>query len=50
MGNKNDKMKVHLQVLELYHGGYHAHDQYKYLCEDSHNLGVYIGHAFNYNK
>ena len=50
MGKKNDKMKVHLQVLELYHGGYHAHDQYKYLCEDSHNLGVYIGHAFNYNK
>ena len=49
-GKTTDKMKVHLQVLEDYHFGYHAHENYYYLCDDSCNLGMYLGHAFGINK
>ena len=49
-GKTTDKMKVHLQVLEDYHFGYHAHENYYYICEDSSNLAVYLGHAFGNNK
>ena len=45
-GKTNEKMKVHLQVLEKYHGGYHAHEEYYYICKNSSNLGIYLGHAF----
>ena len=49
-GDKNEKLKVHLQVLETFHDNYQAHLGYHYLCEDSSNLGTYIGHAFNINN
>ena len=43
-------MKVHLQVIEDYHFGYHAHENYYYICEDSCNLGLYLGHVFGIHK
>ena len=49
-GAKNQKMKVHLQLLGKYHMGFHAHETYTYSCVDSNNLGVYIGHALSINK
>ena len=49
-GDKNDEMKVHLQLLENYHCRHHAHERYTYKCEDSKNLGIYIGHALSINK
>ena len=47
-GDKNEKLKVHLQVLVTFHGNYQAHLGYHYLCEDSSSLGTYIGHALKY--
>ena len=49
-GDKNDKMKVHLQLLDNYHCRYHAHEIYTYIYSDSKNLGIYIGHALSINK
>ena len=49
-GNLKDKMKVHLQVLDIYHCAYHANEEYQYVCEDSSNLGTYIGHAIGMRK
>jgi len=49
-GGIKEKMKVHLQVLETYHGAYHAHEGYQYICEELSNLGFYIGHAFGSHK
>ena len=49
-GKPTDKMKVHLQVLEEYFFGYHAHVNFHYICEDSTNLGTYLGHALGINK
>ena len=48
-GKTTDKMKLHLQVLEDYNFGYHAHENYYYTCEDSCNLGMYLGYAFGIN-
>ena len=28
-----DKMNIHLQVLETYHGAYHAHKEYQYILK-----------------
>ena len=50
IGKKNEKMKVHLQVIKDYHCGYHADEHYHYICEDSFNLGLYLGHALNIRK
>ena len=49
-GKTSEKMKVHLQVLEKYHCGYHGDNLYHYECVDSSDLGVYLGHAFNICK
>lgn len=49
-GNSKERMKVHLQVLDMYHCAYHAGENYQYVCEDSTNLGVYIGHAVGAHK
>ena len=49
IGNKKRKMKVHLQVIEDYHCGYHADEHYHYICEGF-NLGLYLGHALNIRK
>ena len=49
-GKRTDKLKVHIQVLERYLVGFHAHLNYHYTCEDSSNLGVYLGHALGFNK
>ena len=48
-GDRNEKLKVHLQELEIFHDYYQAELTYNYVCEDSTNLGTYLGHAFNIN-
>ena len=48
-GDKNEKLKVHLKVLETFHDNYQVHLGYHYICEDLSNLGTYIGHAININ-
>ena len=48
--NTTDKMKVHLQVVEDYYFGYHAHENCYYTCEDSCNLGIYLGHVLSIDK
>ena len=49
-GSKKEKMKIHLQLLEKYHGSYHAHQNYEYVCINSKEIGDYVGHAFAINK
>ena len=41
IGNKNEKVKVHLQVIKDYYCGYHADEHYLYICEDSFNYAKF---------
>ena len=43
-------MKVHLQELADFHYRFGAHEAYNYVCENSDNLGIYLGHALNINN
>ena len=45
-GKRNEKLKIHLQLLDEYHFAYNVHKKYKYICVNSKDIGVYIGHAF----
>ena len=49
-GERKEKMKVHLQELADFHNRFGAHEAYNYVCENSENLGIYLGHALNINN
>jgi len=49
-GKRKDNLKTHLQLLDKYHGSYNVHPTDKYLCANSKDLGLFIGHAFAINK
>ena len=45
-GKRNEKLKIHLQLLDEYHFAYNVRKKYKYICVNSKDIGVYIGHVF----
>ena len=49
-GKRNDKLKIHLQLLDKFLEAYNVDKSHKYICVSSTELGMYIGHAFAVNK
>ena len=49
-GKRNEKLKIHLQLLDKFLQAYNIDKSHKYVCINSVDLGMYIGHAFSVNK
>ena len=49
-GKRNEKLKIHLQLLDKFLEAYNVDESHNYICVYSGELGMYIGHAFAVNK
>ena len=49
-GKRNEKLKIHPQLLDKFLEAYNVDKSHKYICVNSAELGMYIGHAFAVNK
>ena len=45
-GTRTEKLKIHLQLLDKFLESYIVDNSQKYICINSAELGIYIGHAF----
>ena len=44
-GKRNEKLKIHLQLLDKYQNRFQVHLKHKYICVNSKEIGDYVGHA-----
>ena len=49
-GTRSEKLKIHLQLLDKFLDSYIVDKSQKYICINSAELGIYIGHAFPVNN
>ena len=48
-GKRNEKLKIHLQILDKFLEVYNVVKSHKYICVNLIELGMYIGHDFAVN-